>query len=118
MSAKGLMSLAVVVVSTVAGAETYTWTGAENGFWTNAANWTVGGEVATKCPGVCSNEIFAAVAPRVRGDCPRHAADGRLPRSRHEQMEVCPLRQDSQARPRVRCGADRSLNIRPRRLVC
>ena len=60
MSAKGLMSLAVVVLSTVAGAETYTWTGAQNGFWTNAANWTVGGEVATKCPGVCSNEIFAA----------------------------------------------------------
>lgn len=60
MSVKRLMSLAVAVLSTVAGAETYTWTGAQNGFWTNAANWTVGGEVATKCPGVCSNEIFAA----------------------------------------------------------
>ena len=41
MYLKRLMMLAVVVVSTVAGAETYTWTGAQNGFWTNAANWTV-----------------------------------------------------------------------------
>ena len=39
---------------------TWTWTGAQDGYWTNAANWTVNGAVATKCPGVCSNEIFAA----------------------------------------------------------
>ena len=39
---------------------TWTWTGAHDGYWTNAANWTVNGAVATRCPGVCSNEIFAA----------------------------------------------------------
>ena len=32
--------------------ETFTWTGAEDAYWTNAANWTVGGATATRCPGV------------------------------------------------------------------
>ena len=34
-----------------AAAAEYVWTGAEDGYWTNAANWTVGGAVATQPPG-------------------------------------------------------------------
>lgn len=33
-------------------ADTFQWTGAQDAFWTNAANWTVEGAVATRCPGV------------------------------------------------------------------
>ena len=32
-------------------ADTWVWTGAQDAFWTNAANWTVGGVVATVPPG-------------------------------------------------------------------
>ncbi len=32
-------------------ADTFTWTGAEDCYWTNAANWSVGGATATRCPG-------------------------------------------------------------------
>lgn len=39
-------------------AETFTWTGAVDGKWTNAANWTVGGVAATRCPGIVSNDIW------------------------------------------------------------
>ncbi len=39
-----------MVQRSLVGAE-YVWTGAEDGFWTNAANWTVGGAVATQPPG-------------------------------------------------------------------
>lgn len=76
MNARGLMLLAVVVLSTVAGAETYTWTGAQDAYWTNAANWTVGGVTATKCPGVCSNEIYDANGENVSGwETSVHLAD-------------------------------------------
>ena len=46
----GLVLLAAATVS-AAPAE-YVWTGAQNAYWTNAANWTVGGVVATDAPGV------------------------------------------------------------------
>lgn len=46
----GLVLLAAAAVS-AAPAE-YVWTGAQNAYWTNAANWTVGGAVATDVPGV------------------------------------------------------------------
>lgn len=46
----GLVLLAAAAVS-AAPAE-YVWTGAQNAYWTNAANWTVGGAVATDAPGV------------------------------------------------------------------
>lgn len=46
----GLVLLAAATVSAVP-AE-YVWTGAQNAYWTNAANWTVGGAVATDAPGV------------------------------------------------------------------
>lgn len=46
----GLVLLAAAAVS-AASAE-YVWTGAQNAYWTNAANWTVGGVVATDAPGV------------------------------------------------------------------
>ena len=46
----GLVLLAAATVS-AAPAE-YVWTGAQDAYWTNAANWTVGGAVATDVPGV------------------------------------------------------------------
>ena len=46
----GLVLLAAATVS-AAPAE-YVWTGAQDAYWTNAANWTVGGAVATDAPGV------------------------------------------------------------------
>lgn len=46
----GLVLLAAAAVS-AAPAE-YVWTGAQDAYWTNAANWTVGGAVATDAPGV------------------------------------------------------------------
>lgn len=46
----GLVLLAAATVS-AAPAE-YVWTGAQDAYWTNAANWTVGGVVATDAPGV------------------------------------------------------------------
>ena len=46
-----LLALLVTMVAGFAGAETFTWTGAKDAYWTNAANWTVGGAVATMPPG-------------------------------------------------------------------
>ncbi len=40
----------VLTAATAFGGE-YAWTGAADAFWTNAANWTVGGAVATEPPG-------------------------------------------------------------------
>ena len=45
---------------------TAVWTGAEDSYWTNAANWTVNGAVATRCPGTVSNVVdgvFTAELP-------------------------------------------------------
>ena len=49
-------------------AETFTWTGAENAYWTNAANWTVGGATATRCPGVLKIADADGMYPSVSGD--------------------------------------------------
>lgn len=43
--------LGVLACCWSAAADEYVWTGAEDGYWTNAANWTVGGAVATQPPG-------------------------------------------------------------------
>lgn len=45
------LALSVAAAVSAAPAE-YVWTGAQNAYWTNAANWTVGGAVATDAPGV------------------------------------------------------------------
>lgn len=45
------LALSVAAAVSAAPAE-YVWTGAQNAYWTNAANWTVGGVVATDAPGV------------------------------------------------------------------
>ena len=45
------LSVLVAALCCAAGAAEYVWTGAEDGYWTNAANWTVGGAVATQPPG-------------------------------------------------------------------
>lgn len=45
------LALSVAAAVSAAPAE-YVWTGAQNAYWTNAANWTVGGAVATDVPGV------------------------------------------------------------------
>ena len=47
----GLVVIWSAVVVSAAPAE-YVWTGAQDAYWTNAANWTVGGAVATDVPGV------------------------------------------------------------------
>ena len=47
----GLVVIWSAVVVSAAPAE-YVWTGAQNAYWTNAANWRVGGAVATDAPGV------------------------------------------------------------------
>lgn len=47
----GLVVIWSAVVVSAAPAE-YVWTGAQDAYWTNAANWTVGGAVATDAPGV------------------------------------------------------------------
>ncbi len=48
-----VVGLALSVAATVSAAPTeYVWTGAQDAYWTNAANWTVGGAVATDAPGV------------------------------------------------------------------
>ena len=49
---KQFVFVAALAAAGVGFAETFTWTGAEDAYWTNAANWTVGGAVATRCPGV------------------------------------------------------------------
>ena len=52
MKITGWMLASVVCCGLSAQAGTvWTWTGAEDAYWTNAANWTVGGEVATTPPG-------------------------------------------------------------------
>lgn len=57
--------------------EIFTWTGAVDGAWTNAANWTLNGAVATRCPGVCSNEIFSASGVTNTGwEASVHLTDG------------------------------------------
>lgn len=45
------LALSVAAAVSAAPAE-YVWTGAQDAYWTNAANWTVGGVVATDAPGV------------------------------------------------------------------
>lgn len=45
------LALSVAAAVSAAPAE-YIWTGAQDAYWTNAANWTVGGVVATDAPGV------------------------------------------------------------------
>lgn len=50
---------AAFAISLRSNAEPWVWTGAVNGCWTNPANWTVGGAVPERCPGACSNQIFA-----------------------------------------------------------
>lgn len=48
-----VVGLALSVAAAVSAAPTeYVWTGAQDAYWTNAANWTVGGAVATDAPGV------------------------------------------------------------------
>ena len=47
----GLVVICSAVVVSAAPAE-YVWTGAQDAYWTNAANWRVGGAVATDAPGV------------------------------------------------------------------
>ena len=49
---KLVMMLATAGSCSLMAGETFTWTGAQDAFWTNAANWTVGGAAATRCPGV------------------------------------------------------------------
>lgn len=50
---RGVVGLALSVAAAVSSAPTeYVWTGAQDAYWTNAANWTVGGAVATDAPGV------------------------------------------------------------------
>ncbi len=48
-----------VCIAFAACADTWMWTGAEDGFWTNAANWTVGGAVATVPPGMYADQSTA-----------------------------------------------------------
>lgn len=48
---KAILTIEMALAGTLA-AETFTWTGAQDGFWTNAANWTVEGVAAERCPGV------------------------------------------------------------------
>lgn len=45
------LALSVAAAVSAAPAE-YVWTGEQDAYWTNAANWTVGGAVATDAPGV------------------------------------------------------------------
>ena len=47
----GLVVICSAVVVSAAPTE-YVWTGEQDAYWTNAANWTVGGAVATDAPGV------------------------------------------------------------------
>ena len=48
-----VVGLALSVAATVSAAPAeYVWTGAQDAYWTNAANWQVGGAVATDAPGV------------------------------------------------------------------
>lgn len=50
---RGIVGLALSVAAAVSAAPAeYVWTGAQDAYWTNAANWTVGGAVATDAPGV------------------------------------------------------------------
>ena len=44
---KQMFGLCAVLSALSLTAGTYTWTGAQDACWTNAANWTVGGAVAT-----------------------------------------------------------------------
>ena len=49
---KQMFGLCAVLSALSLTAGTYTWTGAQDACWTNAANWTVGGAVATVPPGL------------------------------------------------------------------
>lgn len=50
---RGIVGLALSVAAAVSAAPAeYVWTGAQDAYWTNAANWRVGGAVATDAPGV------------------------------------------------------------------
>ena len=51
---RALIGLVVIWSAVVVSAapEEYVWTGVQDAYWTNAANWRVGGAVATDAPGV------------------------------------------------------------------
>lgn len=50
---RGFIGLVVIwsAIAGVAAPTEYVWTGAQDAYWTNAANWMVGGAVATDVPG-------------------------------------------------------------------
>ncbi len=50
---RGVVGLVLLFTGAVSAAPAeYVWTGAQDAYWTNAANWKVGGAVATDAPGV------------------------------------------------------------------
>ena len=53
------IGLAVALAGACALGETFTWTGAQDAYWTNAANWTVSGTPAGRCPGVVGDTASA-----------------------------------------------------------
>ena len=65
---KLVMMLAAAGACSLMAGETFTWTGAEDAFWTNAANWTVGGAAATRCPGALEVADAEGMYPGVSGD--------------------------------------------------
>ena len=66
-SANFALSLVFALAGVACWADTFTWTGAADGRWTNPANWTVGGVVATRAPGIASNEVWNADGEYVDG---------------------------------------------------
>lgn len=56
-----LCATALMAGSALAAPKEYVWTGAENACWTNAANWTVGGQVATDVPGLSFDSAGSSV---------------------------------------------------------
>ena len=62
------MTLVAAGAYSLMAGETFTWTGAEDAYWTNAANWSVGGATATRCPGVLKIADADGMYPSVSGD--------------------------------------------------
>ena len=56
-----MFSMSLLLPMGPAFAETYVWTGAEDGYWTNAANWTLSGATASRCPGVALEADMSVV---------------------------------------------------------
>lgn len=48
------------VVSAANDSGAFVWTGAKDSYWTNAANWTVGGAVASRFPGIKESDLDAS----------------------------------------------------------